>query len=1053
MRPFSQGSRIMRKSMARCSRRKTPLRGRRWIRSIGLVLAFLAEGSGGLAEQLPIRVYTTADGLARDQINSITLDSRGYLWICTTEGLSRFDGVHFTNYGIEDGLPHRSVTTLVETKSGEYWVATTDGLCRYDPSAARGVSGARARTAESGPVRFQVYRPSAGAKAQAFECLLEDRAGTIWGGTRDGLYRLTRPEQGVRLQPVDLQMPRDSWGNTYVLVLLEDDTGSLWVGTGNGLYHRRPGGQVRRYTTADGLPGRAIQALIEDPEGNLWVGTDLGLARLRQPFTTAGPLAVARVYTTRDGLAHNNITSLLRDSDGGLWAGTGQGLSVLNDDDEDRFRSFTRANGLKDENVTALAQDSSANLWVGTESGGLMRIARTGLSSFGIDDGLGHDRIAALFETLSGDLCAVSGFGNEFINVLRGRRFVAVESQLRNLKNRGWGWYQSILQDHTGEWWVPTGEGLYRFPKVDRIEKLAHVSPKAVYTVRSGLAGDEVFRLYEDSRGDVWISMITPAGLNALGVWERSTGTIRSLSDVPTQHLATAFREDQLGNMWIGYNTGRVARYRNGQFVAFGPDDGMPRGFVHAISIDRAGRLWIASGGGGAVRVEDVAAARPRFAALTTQDGLSSNDVRCIAEDKFGRLYFGTGRGVDRWARGQSRHYTTAEGLANSELTVAFRDRGGSLWFGTLHGLSRLVPSTDRSLPPSSTFITRLAVAGDPFPISDIGAPEVGGISVPARQVQLQVGFLSISPSLGSPMRYRYRLAGADLDWCAPTEDATVTYMRLAPGEYQFQVEALSEEEEYSQRPATVSFTVLPPVWRRWWFLMLSSAAVLMLAYALHRLRVSRLIAVEQARTHIATDLHDDIGSSLSRMAILSEVLRGRLGDGGGQSSEMLGAIAQTARELVGRMSDAVWAIDPARDDLDSLISRVREFAADMFESRAVHWRLDARPEAARLRLGPIRRRHLLLIFKEAINNIVRHADCRSASMQIVVQGRELVAVIQDDGRGFDTRDTEESAARGSSGGHGLPSMQRRAAEMGGRLQIESAPGKGTQLALTVPLR
>jgi signal transduction histidine kinase len=221
--------------------------------------------------------------------------------------------------------------------------------------------------------------------------------------------------------------------------------------------------------------------------------------------------------------------------------------------------------------------------------------------------------------------------------------------------------------------------------------------------------------------------------------------------------------------------------------------------------------------------------------------------------------------------------------------------------------------------------------------------------------------------------------------------------------------------------------------------------------YAAYGYRVARLLELERVRTRIATDLHDDIGASLSRMAILSEVVKRQVGSAQ-VSVPMLTEIADSARGLVSSMRDIVWSIDPRRDDLNSLISRVRQFAYDVLEPRGVKCEFEVPAQVGGVRLGPDERRHLFLIFKEAINNISRHAECSSVLVRLAVEHSKLKAKVRDDGQGFTPPVAETSSANGGEG-HGLNNMRARAAQLGGSLTIHSSRALGTTLELIVPLR
>jgi signal transduction histidine kinase len=309
----------------------------------------------------------------------------------------------------------------------------------------------------------------------------------------------------------------------------------------------------------------------------------------------------------------------------------------------------------------------------------------------------------------------------------------------------------------------------------------------------------------------------------------------------------------------------------------------------------------------------------------------------------------------------------------------------------------------------------------------------------------LQVDFFSLNFTLGENIRYQFKLEGADSVWSKPSTQRTVNYPNIAPGKYRFLVRAVNPDGLVSASPAFVPFTIMQPIWRRWWFLTL---AVLLLGAAIsgfYRYRFTKLLEIERTRTRIATDLHDDIGASLSRIAMLSEVVKRENGEANQASEKRLTQIADDARGLVDSMSDIVWSIDPRSDTLSSVISRVRSFGADTLGERGVKWSMETETELDEIYLSSEQRRGLYLIFKEAVINIARHANCRSASLKIGLNSKSLIAEILDDGRGL-----PQDANGNSRGGRGLANMKKRAVELGGELGISSS-SEGTRILLILP--
>jgi signal transduction histidine kinase/ligand-binding sensor domain-containing protein len=1043
-----------------------------------LLIPLVFTSQGVRAEQFPVRVYTAADGLPRDSVFHVEQDSRGFLWVLTGDGLTRFDGYDFVTYTTDDGLPDRRVNDLLETRGGAYWLATSGGLCRFNPRGAqlRNTHTARQfpaspqsppaptqpRTTEAaGGARaepmFVLYNPDGvEGKAVVFNVLWEDEAGVIWGGTDRGLYRLEDAGGRVRFELVDLGRLTGSRHEGVITAVVKDRRGSLWVASdGSGLYRLLPDGRAERYTTEHGLPADKISSLTEDRDGNVWVGVSAisgGLCRL-VPDPEANRPVVARSYTKKDGLPSGWVNSLRQTRDGKLWVGTSEGLTSLASTPgagESSFQAYDVQEGFCDKDVWGLSEDRDGNLWIASRCG-LSKVANNGFTTYGTADGLGNPFINSIFETREGELIVVNasvGADGRGINRFDTVGFTSVAPRLPSVvKYHGWGWGQTIIQDHAGEWWVPTGgTGLFLFPRVESFEQLGSAGPKVIYPMREGARAREVFRLYEDGRGDIWIAT---TGVTGLVRWERSTGVFHELAGqtgVPPGTDFTVFREDSYGNLWIGTaEEGGLLRYRDGRFRRFTADEGVPPGWIISLHLDHAGRLWVASQLGGLNRIDDPSAESLHFVRYTTADGLSSNNIRSITEDAWGRIYAGTGRGVDRLdpETGRIKHYTAADGLPRNTIEHAYRDRHGALWFGSPFGVSRFVPRREETERPPSIYIVGLTVEGVARPVSELGETELPPLELSPSQNQLSIAFGGLSFNLGEELQYQYKLEGAGGEWGPPSVARVANYPNLPPGAYRFAVRAVSADGQASPTAATFSFTVLAPVWRRPWFVALSMLATGLAAYAFYRHRIARLLEVANMRTRIATDLHDDIGADLTKISILSEVARQQGGGGGRGADDTLSSIARISRESVASMSDIVWAIDPKRDNLLDLVRRMRRHAEDVFAAPGITLEFNAPGADERLNLGADMRRGLFLIFKEAVNNAARHSGCAGVKIDFRADSSGFLLRVADDGVGFDPSAESE--------GQGLTSMRKRARSLGATLDVESrAGGGGTAVRLRV---
>lgn len=999
---------------------------------LAVLLVLTAPAIAG-AEHLPTKIFTTADGLANNLVNRIVVDSHGYLWICTREGLSRFDGYSFTTYGIEDGLPSAVINDLIETNEGRYWIATNKGLVRFDPLGTR-------RPAQDGRPMFTTFLPEADRRAHDISSVFQDRKRTIWIGTDRGLYKLLDAgADSVRFLPVDL-------GSAQVVgPLTEDSAGALWIGTWAGVLRRFADGRLEQYAIRDGLPANDVNAVLVDRQARIWVGTRSGGVAMLMADRTGAPPRVAATFSMQDGLTGNWVHQLFEARDGAIWVATAHGLGEIIAEAPDRYRlrSFSGALGLESTPVQAVAEDRIGNLWAGTAEG-IVKIPTTNFTAYGDADGIGAT--GTLFETPGDGVIGMEMRG--YWRFFRCADRQAIVAALPPSAIPSWGWNQVAMVDSEGDWWIGTRSGVFRYHGVSRLEQLARAKPVAHYTSRDGLAAEVVLRLFEDSRRDVWIATVEGAVSTGLSRWERKTRTFHQYSArnglPPLDRVyVSAFGEDRRGNVWIGFTgDGGLVRYRNDTFERFATENGIPAGAIRNLITDARGRLWAASYRAGLIRIDRPPDERPVFVRYTTAQGLSSNEVSAVVDDAAGHIYAATGRGLDRLdpETGRIRTYWKGDSLPVGEINAAVRDRAGVLWASYIAGVIRIVPADDRPPGKPVVLISGIRVAGDPQHISALGQSELQPFELPWDRNSLEIDFAAPGFGPGDGLRYQIKLEGGGSDWSGPSEQRRVTYANLAPGRYRFLARTVNADGVTSDATAGFSFTILPPIWQRWWF---RTAAVLLisgLAYSVYRYRVSRLLELVAIRTRIATDLHDDIGANLTRIAVLSEVVRQK---GHGNADDQLASIATVARESVAAMSDIVWAISPGRDGLNDLASKMREHAEELFSANGAALTFAAPAMAGDLRLSVETRRDVFLIFKEAVNNAARHSGCSHVNVSLQADAAALILSVVDDGAGFDTASADQ--------GNGLASMRTRAGRLRAKLDIFSRPGKGTSVLLEIP--
>src|SRR5262249_51504278 len=439
-----------------------------------VLATFVSSSAAG--RRLPTRLFTVADGLPQNEINCVFEDSRGFLWVGTTDGLARFDGRDFTTYGVADGLPHPGVNDILDAPDGSLWLATGAGVARF------------AVTESSPPAAaLRAYRVASEVGEDVVFRLHRDRGGRIWAGGSHGLFVLHPGGDSFRLVPLELRKPAATFVNATSFS--EAPEGDLWVGTAWGLSRILPDGRQIRYLPSDPERDRGVRDVHLDAAGRLWIAWGRGVTVYRPSsphdgqaealLPTPGSPCLSQLGPVLNSgetceilepdPAPDFFSSIHEDGSGEIRLIAGGGLFLAAGGGRHRHET---AAAFASATLTCLMEDRHGSYWVGTQSAGLLRIARTGFWTYGTEDGLVRDWIASIFEDTAGELCVTTNGG--FLHRLDGDRFVGVRPALpAGLAYLGWGWNQIVLQDRDGEWWYATGEGLARYSAPRRLEDLA----------------------------------------------------------------------------------------------------------------------------------------------------------------------------------------------------------------------------------------------------------------------------------------------------------------------------------------------------------------------------------------------------------------------------------------------------------------------------------------------------------------------------------------------------------------------------------------------------
>ena len=980
---------------------------------------------------LTFRSWLREQGLPHNSVRALAQTRDRYLWIGSDDGVARFDGVRFVAFGMRDGMWNGPVNVLFEDREGALWIGTAGGgLVRLQNG------------------QFSTFTTRDGLPSDTVLALVEDTEGRLWIGTEAGLGFWKNG------QPTTLD-GTGTFQDRPVPALFKDARGEIWVGaTGAGVFHFSQG-KFQRVTEA------TLENLLADPHcllvdraGRLWVGAgdDYVLCQDNDQWHR---------YRIPRHLARPYVGSLAEQPDGTVWAGSvSEGLF--------RFKGgkllvITAGSGLSDNFVQSLLVDREGNLWVGTAAG-LNRLRHSQLAVYSQNEGLGYGPVQGLAEVSPNVIWA--GKSSDGLYRWEGRTFARLN--LSSIQ-RSVTQVNTLLHLADGSCWVGAAQGLLRIP-----EPLA-VAPQVESTL---LAGLNVLALSPERGGGVW------AGTREGQVWLIKGGQSVAQSNLFKQHPVTVLLQSRDDTLWIGTEGEGLYWHRAGKSGRVDRSIGLLSDLIRSLHWDSADTLWIGTAGGGLARwVEG------RVDNFTAREGLPDNTISQILEDNRGRLWLGTSRGIACVSKRElielaareipalyPQVYGRAEGMFSEECTGGFCPAGlkassGLLWFPTTKGVVVADPRPRSSdvLPPQ-VLIEEVLVDGvavlethpaEWTPGAVAGADGVGApanvVQIPPGKHRIEVRYSGLNFNAPERLRFRYRLEGLDADWVEAGTRRAAFYSYVPPGQYVFRVTACNSSGVWNDTGAIIGLKVLPRVWQTWWFITLAVVGLLGTVVGVARfvekrktrvrlnaLEQERVLARERAR--IAQDLHDDLGSSLARISLLSGLVKEDKHHSG-QVEDHINKIAQSADDTVRALEEIVWAVRPGSDTLQSLVEYIAHFANEQFADAQTRCRLDLPHDLPELPLAPELRHNIFLIVKEALTNVLWHANATRVRVSATVTNGALEIVIQDDGEGFDP---EAHAAEGRR--NGLINMRRRAEVIGATLTMNSAPGKGTTIRLNVPI-
>lgn len=946
------------------------------MRKIFLLLLLLIPGfyTETYSQTYPFRTYSIENGLSESVVNTVLQDSDGYIWLGTGYGLNRFDGFVFENYFEEHGLNSSKIYSLYQSKDGKLWIGSDKGINFADEDS--------------------IYTSPDLATLQNSKVIsiFEDVQGDMWFGTDgDGVWHYNNRENLV------LHSTSQGFRSNQVRAITQSENGDLWFATRDGLT-QLSNGNLRTFTIEDGLPENRTRDILFDSEGLLWVATRKGLASFDgSNFSVLGLI---------DGLLEEKIQTLSLAADGSLWLGTESGVAQYKNGE---FKNYTTNEGLSNSIVYSSAIDREGNVWFGTFGGGVSLFLGDYFENFDSENGLPNDLVTSIAESGDGKLW-LGTYGGGLVSIGESK-FEYFTSQDGLPDDRVY----HLSTDSKDRMWIGMRDGL-AYMNNGRLK----VFSDNEFPFR------KVRHVMEDSKGGFWISTYDEGLIYFTGEQYEQYNQANLL---PSNTVLASVEGDD-GSIWVA-TYGGVASLKDGSVTSYSIQDGLPNNGVMSIMKDKKGTIWVATFGGIAW-FDGV-----RFIDITDQDGLPDRVCYFIRQDENGIYWIGTNGGmarldVEKFYSQNSIDKEQAitvinreEGLVSNEMNLGavYQDKNNHFWFGSVEGVSHFYPEFYKSnqIAPR-VHILNLTASGREY--------DSYGFELNHNRNFVEIDYSAINFTSPNQVVYEYQMSGIDPGW-QRTTDRSAKYPSLPPGEYFFRVHARNSNGIWSDEIAVINFKIKPPFWMSWWFVLLVIGTIVGIIYLFYRnYQYMKLVDIERMRVRIASDLHDDVGTSLTEIALQSDFLQA--GNVDSEFRNSLNQIGKQCRKIVTSLDDIVWSIDARNDTLGDLTDRMQDYMLNVLEPNNFHLSYDFEELKMENKLPVPVKENLYLIFKEAVNNIAKYSNGDEVSVSMNSNNGSFQFVIHDNG----------TSGKGlKKTGHGLRNMEMRAQRIGANVDFNEEDG------------
>lgn len=954
---------------------------------IALLLLF---GTKLFAQSYNFTNYNLKDGLPQSQVMAIYQAKDRTLWLGTFGGVSNFDGKNFTSYSKAEGLNSNSINSIVENDEGQMFFGTEAGINTLN-------KGKIATLYTGGSVSH----------------LNKDKRGIVWGLTKGKLFTI---EKG--------KLIFHSIANKSITALNKSVDAELYASVYEDGIYKLDG---RKWTLFQRLPEETKHYPLKKVLFDKAVKNKIYLLTYRNNVFV---LEKGKVKPFFEGAQTESYYSIEQDGRGNIWIGSDKGAFMVNKNGS--IIKFNEENGLSDNQVDAIFNDAENNIWVSCFSDGIFKYE-----------------------------------GDAYI------RYHKYKGQDLTYPISG------LAADNLDHLWIGTfNKGVFKYNGND-VENISHPAFK----------DKKIFFVYADKAKNIWISV------SANGVWKYNGKTFQQILK-PERLDNSSIVEDEAGGIWI--NGPATATYlKDGKTekvtgfdgysscvyplskdsVLLGTSTGVS--LIKNKKVDKSFKVSMLTGtfvlgivkhgdyllfatlGDGLVSWNLKNKAVKRYAVT---DGLNSNDIYSIAIDNKNNLWVGTGRGINKLKfNPKSKQYEVFKDQpliveCNQNAIINYKN---NILVGTITGLiqCKTSPSSKNKQSPfihiqEVTVFNRNDRTKD---VSvDLNKNRDQFHKLDYSQNHLSISFKGVFLTNPSDVLYRYKLVGVDNEFSKPVPNTEIEYSTIRPGRYTFQVYAIANGEKSNIEQ--FSFTIIPPFYDTIWFKATAFLIIIFLIWLIfyfifktrerkkHQLERIKIKEQEKIRKQTAEDFHDDIGNKLTRINVLSEMLDKKVNADEKEQKELVRLIKENAGLLYTGTKDILWALDPQSDNLFEILIHIKNFGIDLFQNTGIDFQMEGiLPKYRKLQLSMEFNRNLTLIFKETLNNILKHANAKKVVVMVMASENQTITILtSDDGDGFDLGAVQI--------GRGLNNIKTRCKRIKSTFQISSSRGKGTTSTISTKI-